>query len=111
MQSGKLDDDLSPFLKIGVTLALHRSVGSCPVSRDLSNITLVIGAISSLGPFRSSGLSLQMTKVKIIVSKYNRYQEWSRFGYAVISSSCLTLNDIKYVSFSTSSLFCFLWKY
>ena len=40
--------DLSPFLKIGVTLALHQSAGSLPVCNDLLKITLIIGASSTL---------------------------------------------------------------
>ena len=50
--------DLSPFLYIGVTLALHQSVGSLPVSKDRSKITLIMGASSTRSSFQISGLIL-----------------------------------------------------
>ena len=49
---------LSPFLKTGITLAVSHSVGSVHVWRDLSKITLIFGAISSLSSLSSNCLSL-----------------------------------------------------
>ena len=51
-------DDLFPFLKIGVTCALHQSAGSLPVWSERSKIIWIIGAISSRSSLSSSGLSL-----------------------------------------------------
>ena len=49
---------LSPFLKTGMTLAVIQSAGSLPVCKDLSKMTLMIGAISSLSSLNRRGLSL-----------------------------------------------------
>ena len=51
-------DDLSPFLKMGVTWARHHSNGSLPVCRERSKITCMMGAISSRNSFSRTGLSL-----------------------------------------------------
>ena len=52
-----MSNDLSPFLKTGVTWAFHQSAGSLPFLIDCSNITRKIGAISSLSSFNKRGLS------------------------------------------------------
>ena len=46
---------LSPFLKSGLTLALVQSLGSTPVESDLSNNRQMIGAISCLNSFKTTG--------------------------------------------------------
>ena len=50
--------DLSPFLKAGMTFAFNQSAGSLPVWRDLSNMILMIGVISSRSSLSRRGLSL-----------------------------------------------------
>ena len=43
------------FLNMGVTFALHQSVGSFPVCKDLSKITVIMGASSTRSSFSSNG--------------------------------------------------------
>ena len=76
------------FLNMGVTFALHQSLGSFLVCKDLSKITVIIGASSTWGSFSSNGRSLSgpaaLPGLRLFrTSKYHwwksLYQAWSGF--------------------------------
>ena len=56
----------SPFLKMGLTLALIQSDGNLPVARDFSKISWMIGAIYILYSLSTIGLLCVVSKMTVV---------------------------------------------